>query len=152
MTLKRKNLEISCNLLGPYSRIDLQSAVREVNIRTGEDPDANPADETRDLLFGSSICLLNELQKPGINEGAKLLHARVILAAMTAPVLLLLCTKLKRPEVLNVILNEESLIGLVEILGSDMDVSKHLSNLTPLTLRVIPRGEEYLGGIQIEKL
>lgn len=33
-----------------------------------------------------------------------------------------------------------------------MDVSKHLSNLTSLTLRAIPEGEEYPGGIQIEKL
>ncbi|OJJ85586.1 uncharacterized protein ASPGLDRAFT_24602 [Aspergillus glaucus CBS 516.65] len=111
------------------SRTDLQSAVREINIRTGEGPDADPAYETSTLLFDTRICLPNELQKLRINEGANLMHARVILAAMTAPVMLLLCIKLKRLEVLN-----------------------HLSNLTSLTLRVIPEGEEYPGGIQIEKL
>lgn len=85
------------------SRTDLQCAVREINIRTGEGPDADPAYEMRTLLFDTRICLPNELQKLRISEGANLMHARVILAAMTAPVMLLLCIKLKRLEVLNVI-------------------------------------------------
>lgn len=55
------------------------------------------------------------LQKLKINQGAKLMYARAILAAMTSPVLLLLSIKLKTLEVLNVSINEWSLIGLVDI-------------------------------------